>query len=164
MAEDNNKGTVSAAEMRKNLPIQSTEPTKPAEEAKPEAVEAMKEDTPSEEAPQVAEEPRKYAGKFESVDDLEKSYLEAEKKLTQTAQESAENRKAVDYYETLYGTPQEEGQVPEVAEQPQEQYQPEQELDYPSLIQNEVTNQLKPYQRRLELTKCRSRLRKSFCQ
>lgn len=58
---------------------------KPAEEKKPEA--AAEAPKPAEQAP--PEPPKVYAGKFKEVDALEKSYLELEKKLTQTAQEKA---------------------------------------------------------------------------
>lgn len=55
----------------------------------PPVVEVANEQAP---AP-VVEPPKLYAGKFKTVEDLEKSYQEAEKAMTQKAQEAAELRK-----------------------------------------------------------------------
>lgn len=69
------------------------EPTKevPAEEPK-------KEETPppAPQAPPPAPQPEKlYAGKFKTAEELEKSYLEAQRKITETSQKAAELEKKV---------------------------------------------------------------------
>jgi len=101
MADENSDGSVrdtSTDALRPNNDLQfrrfdeDTPKPKPSSEAKePEAVVAEAQ-TPPPPAP-VVEPPKLYAGKFKSVEDLEKSYQEAEKKITQTAQEAAELRK-----------------------------------------------------------------------
>jgi hypothetical protein len=62
---------------------------KPAPEATPPAEAKPAEATPPT-APPVAAPEKVYAGKFKTPEDLEKSYQELERKLTQTSQEKAE--------------------------------------------------------------------------
>lgn len=75
--------------------ISDEEQVKPpvVEEPKP-AVETPPETKTPEPAKEAVPVPEKvYAGKFKNAEDLEKSYQELEKKLTQTSQEAAELRK-----------------------------------------------------------------------
>jgi len=80
-SNDLNFRNLSDEEIKK--PVEAPPAEQPKEEPKP--------PEPPKEAPPAVE--KMYAGKFKSPDELEKSYLEAQKKLTQLAQEKSELEK-----------------------------------------------------------------------
>lgn len=100
MFDENPDGTVrdtSTEALRPGNALQFQTFDEPKKEEPP--AEPKKEETPPPAAPQAtppAPQPEKlYAGKFKTPEELEKSYLEAQRKITETSQKAAELEKKV---------------------------------------------------------------------
>ena len=122
---DKNLADASAAEVKAEIIKETAQETKPTEQASPKETVSKEEplQEPSLERAPTEEQPSEeklYAGKFKTPEELEKSYLEAERKITQTAQEAANARKVA---EELYGSFEASSPQPAAAEAPLSEFE-----------------------------------------